>query len=103
MEFLSGLLLSIFRANPGPGKDPGTVYIIIRRAHSYLEEVLRGALEGRENVKVIADRRYGERRTRRRRVAFERRQADRRRTKEPLAEVIVGEEASGPVVLHPKR
>ena len=99
MEFLPGILVSIVRArnNPGHGPGGGTMYLIIRPAHAYLEETLRRAFEGQENVKIIVDRRSGERRTTNRAVASDRRQADRRRAKEQLVEVIVTEESSGPV------
>jgi len=99
MEFLPGILVSIVRArnNPGHGPGGGTMYLIIRPAHAYLEETLRRAFEGQENVKVMVDRRSGERRTTNRAVASERRRADRRKSKEPLVEVVVTEESSGPV------
>ena len=65
MEFLPGIVVSVVRArgNPGPGPGRGTMYLIIRPAHAYLEETLRQAFEGQENVKIIVDRRSGERRT----------------------------------------
>ncbi len=99
MEFLPGIVVSVVRArgNPGPEPGRGTMYLIIRPAHAYLEETLRQAFEGQENVKIIVDRRSGERRTTNRAVASERRRADRRKSKEPLVEVVVTEESSGPV------
>ncbi|OLD95490.1 MAG: hypothetical protein AUG80_16500 [Candidatus Rokubacteria bacterium 13_1_20CM_4_68_9] len=97
MELLPGILVSILRGNPGPGQGHGTMYIIINQAHAYLQETLRRAFEGQKNVQIIVDRRYGERRTTRGSVAFERRQADRRRSREHLVEVIVTEESSGTV------
>ena len=65
------------------------MYVIIAQAHAYLDGTLRTAFEGQENVKVIVDRRHGERRATRQSVAFERRQADRRRLREHLVEVVV--------------
>jgi hypothetical protein len=101
MERLPGILVSILRGNPGPGQGHGTMYIIIKQAHAYLQESLRRAFERQENVQVIVDRRYGERRTTPGSVAVERRQADRRRPREHLVEVIVTEESSGTVGPHP--
>jgi hypothetical protein len=101
MEPLPGILVSILRANPGPEHGRGTMYIIIKQAHAYLQETLRRAFEGQENVQVIVDRRSSERRTTRGSVAFERRQADRRRSREHLVEVIVTEESSGTVAPRP--
>ncbi len=89
MELLPGILVSILRGNPEPGQGHGTMYIIINQAHAYLQ--------GQKNIQIIVDRRYGERRTTRGSVAFERRQADRRRSREHLVEVIVTEESSGTV------
>jgi CTP-dependent riboflavin kinase len=95
MELLPGILVSILRGNPWPGQGHGTMYIIIKQPHAYLQETLRTAFEGQQNVQVIVDRRYGERRTTRGSVAVERRQADRRRSREHLVEVILTEEFFG--------
>src|SRR5262249_17797454 len=91
IEPLPSILVSTVRSNPGHG----TMYIIVKRAHAYLEETLRRAFEGQENVQVMVDRRRGERRKTAGSVAVERRQADRRRPREHLAEVIVAEGFSG--------
>ena len=50
---------------------------------------LRSTFEGQEDVKVIVDRRYGERRTRTQPVELERRHAGRRRPKEELVGVLL--------------
>jgi hypothetical protein len=47
-------------AEPGAG----AISIIIQRPYGYLEEELRGTFDGQEDIKVIVDRRLGERRTR---------------------------------------
>lgn len=91
MEFLPRFLLRILRANPRPGGSRVMVYILIPQPYAYLEEELRRAFQGQENVKVIVDRRYGGRRTSRQVVAAERRGADRRKPKEELAEVVIVE------------
>ena len=63
--------------------------ILIRRPYAYLEKELRTAFDGQEDVKVIVDRRYRERRESSQPVALERRRADRRRPKEELVEVLL--------------
>jgi hypothetical protein len=70
--------------------DPAKVYIVIPRHRAYVADLLRKALEAREDVEIIVDRRHGERRTRHRPVAVERRRADRRRPKEEVIEVVIG-------------
>jgi hypothetical protein len=89
IESLPGIRMSILRANPAPGQGRGTMYIIINRAHAYLHETLRKVFAGQENVRVIVDRRYGERRTTRGSATFERREGDRRKSTEHLVEVIL--------------
>src|SRR5215813_172693 len=97
MEPFPAILVSIVRANPGHG----AMYVIIKQAHAYLEETLRRAFAGQENVRVVVDRRRGERRTTRGSVAVERRRADRRRPREHLVEVIVTEGFFGASQVHP--
>lgn len=93
MEFLPAFLIRILSAGPRIQGNPGRVYLIIHRQHAYLEEGLRQAFEGHEAVKVIVDRRSGERRTSREPVAVERRRTDRRGPKEELLQVVIGEVA----------
>ncbi|MBI4609309.1 MAG: hypothetical protein HY726_09880 [Candidatus Rokubacteria bacterium] len=91
MEFLPAFLLRIHRETPGPEGGRGRVYVIIRRAHAYLEEVLRRAFEGQQDVGIVVDRRYGDRRAYKHPVGVERRRADRRRwPKEELLQVVIG-------------
>lgn len=63
--------------------------IIIGRSYPHLEKELHNAFKGEEDVKVILDRRYRERRKRSQAVAKERRKADRRRPKKELVEVVI--------------
>lgn len=90
MDFLPIFLLRIFKVIPRPQEGRGMMYISIRRPYAFLEERLRRAFEGEENVKVIVDRRSTKRRTRQQPVAVERRRADRRRPKEEIGEVVIG-------------
>ena len=98
MEFLPVFLLRIFTGavRPGAGSGSGLLYIIIRRPFAHLEERFRRVFEGQEDVKVIVDRRYRERRRGAQPVAPERRQADRRGAKDEVGEVVVLEQLSGP-------
>ena len=66
----------------------GIMTVVIMRPYAHLEKELHSAFKGQENVKVILDRRYGERRKERQAVATERRMAGRRRPKEELIEVV---------------
>lgn len=96
MEFLPLFLIRILGATPGLGGNPGRVYLIIRQSHAYLEEGLREAFEGHEGVKVIVDRRSGERRASSQSVAVDRRRTDRRKPTEELLQVVIGDVAAGP-------
>jgi len=87
MSQLPEFLLRIAKATSPPEKGPGVMTVIIRRPYAYLEKELRSTFEGQEDVKVIVDRRYPERRTKIQPVEIERRRADRRRPKEELVEV----------------
>lgn len=86
---LGGLLMKIVHLNPGPRERPGMTYIVVRRPYAYLEEELRVAFEGQDDVKVIVDKRHAERRTSEQPPPAERRHADRRRVKEELMEVLM--------------
>lgn len=63
MSSLPRFLLRIARATNPPEGGAGMMSIIIRRPYAHLKEELCRAFEGQEDVKVIVDRRYGERRT----------------------------------------
>jgi len=82
-------LLRIVKATRPPEQGPGMMSIIIRRPYSHLEKELRKAFEGQEDVKIIVDRRYEERRGSVRPYEIEHRRIDRRRPKEELAEVLI--------------
>ena len=63
--------------------------IVIQRPYARLEKELRSAFKGEDDVKIIVDKRSGERRKRLQDIAVERRKDDRRRPKEELAEVAI--------------
>jgi len=60
MRLPPGFLLRIARATNAPEGGAGMMSIIIRRPYGYVEEELRRAFEGQEDVKVIVDSRYRE-------------------------------------------
>ena len=85
-----GFLMAFAKALPLPAEEAGGMMtIIIRRPYSFLEKELRSVFKGQEDVKVIVDRRYAERRTAIQPVELERRHADRRRPKQELLEVVL--------------
>jgi hypothetical protein len=63
--------------------------IIVRRPYAYLAEELSREFAGQEDVHVIVDRRYGERRRWRESVTVERRQGNRRNPKEEIVEMAL--------------
>lgn len=64
--------------------------IVIQQPYAHLEDELRTVFKGQEDVKVILDRRYGERRIRPKDVTtVDRRKSDRRNPKEDLVEVVI--------------
>ena len=89
MNFLPKFLLRIAKTVPTPEEEAGILSIIIRRPYSHLEKELRSVFKGERDVKVIVDRRDGERRTTQQAVEIERRRADRRHPNEELVEVVI--------------
>ena len=89
MTSLPDFLLSIAKAAVPPEKGPGSMCIIIKRPYTHLEDELRRTFEGQEDVKIVVDRRYGERRVSQQPVSEDRRRADRRKTKESLVEAVI--------------
>ena len=54
-------------------------YVILSRHCATMQQELATALQGRKDIRVVLDRRYGQRRVERKRISPERRQTDRRR------------------------
>ena len=63
--------------------------IIIRQPYTHLLKEMSRTFGGNEDVMVIVDRRYGQRRMERQAVKLERRRIDRRMPKEELVEVTL--------------
>ena len=72
-----------------PEESSGMMTVVVMRPYARLEKELRSAFKGQEDVKVILDKRYGERRKRLQDIAVEHRKDDRRRPKEELVEVAI--------------
>ena len=87
MSMLPVFLLRISKIASPPEQGAGMMSIVIRRPYGYLEKELCSTFEGEEDVKIIVDRRYGQRRTSPQAVESERRRTDRRRPKEELVEI----------------
>ena len=82
-------MVSVFAVRGGSTHSPGRMLLIVRRPYAHLEDRLRRAFEGREDVVVIADRRRGQRRMSDRLVTLDRRRGDRQLRKEELLEVVI--------------
>lgn len=65
------------------------MYIIIRQPYKHLFKEMCRTFGANGTVKVMVDRRHGQRRKKSRPVKSERRQANRRRSKEDLLEVVL--------------
>jgi hypothetical protein len=81
--------LSVAKAAVPPEKHPGSMCIIIKRPYTHLENELRRTFDRQEDVKIVVDRRYGERRVSQQQVSEDRRRGDRRKKKEPLVEAVI--------------
>ncbi len=72
-----------------PEESAGMMTIVVMRPYARLEKELRSSFKGEDDVKVILDKRYGERRKRLQAVTKDHRMADRRHPKEELVEVAI--------------
>ncbi len=68
---------------------PGIMTIVVQRPYAHLEKELRDAFKEQEDVKVILDRRYGERRKKLKAVPADRRKSDRRSPKANMVDVVI--------------
>jgi len=89
MNIFDGFLLRLTKSTSFFKKKTCQMSIIVRRPHDYLISELLRVFKSQEDVKIKMDDRYNERRTREEPFLYERRQADRRKTKETLIEVII--------------
>ncbi len=89
MRFPLDFLLKIARAGTAFEHGNEKMFIIVLRPYNLLEDELRETIKGQEDVQVIVDRRYGERRTSRQAVEVERRLSEQRRPKEGIVDVVL--------------
>jgi len=89
MSLLPKFLLKIVKAVPTPEEEAGIMSIIIQRPYSHLEKELRTVFKGERDVKILVDRRFGERRTTQQAVEVERRHAEQRQPKEELIKAVI--------------
>jgi len=81
--------MKIAKKDSLPEEMAGTMTIVVMRPYARLEKELRTAFRGADDVKVIIDKRSGERRKKLQAVTKDRRMVDRRRPKEELVEVAI--------------
>ena len=89
MHLPAGFLMRIADAANSMESETGMMCIIIRRPYAHLEKELRSAFEGQPDVRIVIDRRHGERRTKTHPVSKDRRGMTRRRPKEELVNVVI--------------
>ena len=89
MSILPQFLLRIGKETPLLEQGAGAMTIVLQRPYARLEKELRSTFVGHEGVKVMVDRRYGERRLTEQPVSVERRRADRRTQKDELLHVLL--------------
>ncbi len=89
MNLSPEFLLKIAKATSPPEQSLGTMSIIVRRPYSHLEKEMFKTFKGQEDVRVLVDKREGERRLTPGPVAVDRRRSDRRSPKEELVEVVL--------------
>ena len=88
-ESIPAFVMRVLGVTEGLRHNPGRMLLIVRRPYAHLEDRLRRAFEGREDVVVIPDRRRGDRRARARPIQEERRRVDRRSRQEEILEVVI--------------
>ena len=82
-------LMRIDKATTPTQRGVEKMFIVIQRPYAYLKKELSTAFQGKEDARVIVNRRVRERRKAQRPVSLEKRQADRRRPKDGLLEVVL--------------
>ncbi|HEA65710.1 MAG TPA: hypothetical protein ENI07_02645 [Desulfobacterales bacterium] len=84
-----GFLLRVLKSTPFSKQGAGQMNIIVPQQYANLISELRRVFKGQGDVNIKVDDRQGERRERKGTFSDERRQAERRRTKEILVEAVV--------------
>ena len=89
MIFTPSFVLNVARATGRVGPESGEMLIIVRTRYSHLEKQLLNAFAKQKDVRVLVDRRNGERRRKSGSTDPERRRGDRRKPQEELLKVIL--------------
>jgi hypothetical protein len=89
MEAAPGVLLTVLAVALSPEDTRRRMYVVLRRPYAYLQDALRRAFEGQEEIQFIVDRRQRERRQVSRPAPTERRRADRRAPTEELLQIVI--------------
>jgi hypothetical protein len=89
MSLVPKFLFKIIKPAATSGEGAGIMSIIIQRPYSHLEKELCSVFKGEKDVKIIVDRRFGERRSTQQPVEVERRLVDQRQPKEELIEAVI--------------
>jgi hypothetical protein len=89
MEAAPGVLLTVLGAALPPEDTRRRMYVVLRRPYGYLQDALRRAFEGQEEVQVMVDRRQRERRQASQPVPSDRRRSDRRAPTEELLQIVI--------------
>jgi hypothetical protein len=89
MSIIPNFLMTIVKATALPAQTEQGMSIIIQRPYAFLEQELKSAFKGQEDVKVIVNGRYGDRREKTQPTTKERRRIDRRRPQEELVQVLL--------------
>lgn len=86
---MSEFKIRIARETHMPEEKSGNMTIVVFKPYAHLQRELQNAFQGQEDVKIILDRRHGERRKIQKAVERERRSGDRRKSKQEIAEVAI--------------
>lgn len=94
MQLPSRFVLRIAETMGEPAISSAKMLLVLMRPYAHLEGEMRKEFDGLDDVEVIVDRRFGERRVGERRkggppLASERRLADRRQEKEEVLHIIL--------------
>ena len=89
MISLPDFLLKITKVKSTPKQGSMMTYIVIQQPYDYLEKELRSVFGVEKDVKVVVNRRFGERRTGHQPITTERRHVDRRRSQEEIVTTII--------------
>jgi hypothetical protein len=88
-ELLPTFVARVVSATEGLKHKPIRLLLILRRPFAHIEDQLRGAFEGRDDVVIIRDRRRGTRRRIAGSVRDERRHTERRSRMEDVLDVVI--------------